>query len=241
MDCKLHSGRPAGNTCCICGEWLCDECAIELNGRIFCKSCVSKRMDTAAPSAEESRTYETPHPSVKEPKRTKRPISSFFLFVCATIPGCGQMYLGLLKRGMLFMVAFYSMIYLTAQFDGVLGVFIPIFWFVSFFDAFNQKNKIVSGETVKDDIDDLKSFAIEHRTIIIGLVVIFIALEFISSLKYFSKYILMHGFPWMGSGMLSEGFSRILVAGFVLVIVLLISRKSKSSGKEKNNQNNDTE
>jgi hypothetical protein len=40
MSCHFHREREATNTCCSCGKLICDECTIEVDGRIYCKSCV---------------------------------------------------------------------------------------------------------------------------------------------------------------------------------------------------------
>ena len=57
------------------------------------------------------------------------------------IPGAGHMYLGLMRRGVSFMAAFIVSIAATAFFESFLnllaaafGLFIPLIWFVAFFD-----------------------------------------------------------------------------------------------------------
>ena len=66
--------------------------------------------------------------------------NSFFTFCFAFIPGAGQMYLGMMKRGVSLMLAF-SVISVAAGFLylPILTVFLPVLWFFAFFDTFNIK------------------------------------------------------------------------------------------------------
>lgn len=192
MECRNHLGRPAVNTCSKCGEWLCEDCSVEINGRIYCKSCLSKQLSDE-PSMS---TSIPPTPSMpaggygymeSRPVRRK-PISSFFTFCCALVPGCGQMYLGLMKRGFSLMASFFGLIYLTAQVSWVFSFAFISLWFFSFFDTFSCKNKILSGEYINDDIDDIKSFLKKNKTVIlVALVVIFLS-EILSYIRFFMHY-----------------------------------------------------
>lgn len=66
--------------------------------------------------------------------------SNFFTFCCAFIPGAGQMYLGMMKKGVALMFAFFSIIGIASFFRlGFLTVFLPVIWFYSFFDTLNIK------------------------------------------------------------------------------------------------------
>ena len=62
--------------------------------------------------------------------------NSFFAFCFAFIPGAGQMYLGMMKRGVSLMLAF-SVISVAAGFLylPILTVFLPVLWFFAFFDT----------------------------------------------------------------------------------------------------------
>lgn len=66
--------------------------------------------------------------------------SSFFTFCCAFIPGAGQMYLGMMKKGAILMFSFVATMALASFFrlDFFL-FFLPVIWFYSFFDTLNIK------------------------------------------------------------------------------------------------------
>lgn len=84
--------------------------------------------------------------------------SKFLTIVLACIPGVGHLYLGLMNRGFTFLAAFFGWITFTAFLtmasgeEGflVLMLVLPILWFYSFFDALNQRGRIVAGEEVAD-------------------------------------------------------------------------------------------
>ena len=64
--------------------------------------------------------------------------SSFLTFCCALVPGAGQMYLGMMKRGVSLMILFALFTAVSGFFNmGILNVFLPVIWFYSFFDTFN--------------------------------------------------------------------------------------------------------
>lgn len=75
--------------------------------------------------------------------------SRFWTFVFSFIPGAGHMYLGLQKQGVQLMLLFTSYIFIMATLNlGILGVFLPVIWFYSMFDAMG---KSASEEMLKDD------------------------------------------------------------------------------------------
>ena len=43
MNCKNHPDRPAVGACVTCGHMVCEECKVEIDDKIHCKSCVSER------------------------------------------------------------------------------------------------------------------------------------------------------------------------------------------------------
>lgn len=182
MNCKNHIERSAANTCSKCGEWICDDCAVELNGRIYCKECLSKTMsgDTSS-SAPTSVPMATPVAVAK--RREYRRKSGFFAFCCAFIPGCGQMYLGLMKRGLMFMAMEAACIYLTC-FSPIFAAGIVILWFYSFFDTFNCKSRLDNGEMVKDDIDDIKRFALNNKKILLVSIIVIVFSEIFRTIRY---------------------------------------------------------
>ena len=67
--------------------------------------------------------------------------SRFFSLLCAFWPGAGEMYLGLMRRGLGIMLVFWGVIALIAAFRVDLLLFIlPVLWFYSFFDTLTLRN-----------------------------------------------------------------------------------------------------
>jgi hypothetical protein len=82
-----------------------------------------------------------------------------FLFSVCLPPGGNYMYMGLIKRGLAAMCGFFLLIYLTIVISvpmKMLFVFaIPVLYFTCFFDGFNLRRRINSGENVDDGVGDI--------------------------------------------------------------------------------------
>ncbi len=66
-------------------------------------------------------------------------INKFLAFLFALLPGAGQMYLGLMKRGVSFMIPFFFVCFLSSWLDlGPLLFLLPVLWFYAFFDCVNR-------------------------------------------------------------------------------------------------------
>ncbi|MCL2708455.1 MAG: hypothetical protein FWF03_04985 [Defluviitaleaceae bacterium] len=178
MQCRTHPDVNGTNTCNQCGEWLCDGCVVEINGRNFCRRCLSQ---LAAESG-------APHAVPVAPRAAHgRHISGFLLMVFSFLPpGVNYMYEGLIKRGLAALSGFFLLIYLTAQFSYwplslMFGLSFPVYVLACIFDAFHIRRKINAGEAVSDDIDDVLRFVKRNKNVIIGLVVLLVALSLINS------------------------------------------------------------
>lgn len=42
MDCYYHQGTPAVGVCQGCGNAICGQCRMEMQGKVYCRSCVSR-------------------------------------------------------------------------------------------------------------------------------------------------------------------------------------------------------
>ncbi len=83
--------------------------------------------------------------------------NKFLTFVCACVPGAGQMYHGRLKRGVSLMVMFWGLIAVSGWlYIPWLTLFLPVLWFYSFFDTVNQMNTPI--EELKRLPDDFLFF-----------------------------------------------------------------------------------
>ncbi len=154
MNCKYHPNKKASNTCSICGEWLCEDCVLDINGRIYCKDCLRKNINEN---------------EIVSHKKEIRKKSSILTLIFSFMPGCAQMYLGLIKRGILILLSFLvSIIYLETP---ILAITIFI---VSFFDGFRIKDKLNSGIYLEDNLNDIKNFIFENKGFLLILLAIVI-------------------------------------------------------------------
>ena len=65
--------------------------------------------------------------------------NKFLVFCFAIVPGAGQMYLGMMKKGLAIMCLFWGVMAAAVMLGlGVLFLFLPVIWFYSFFDTFNS-------------------------------------------------------------------------------------------------------
>lgn len=72
-------------------------------------------------------------------------------FLLSAFPGAGHYYLGLMNRGLQFMLLFIGGIFLGNSLDlPELAAFLPVVWFYALFDALQMAGAINSGENIAD-------------------------------------------------------------------------------------------
>ena len=64
MDCHYHPEREAIDQCNICGKGLCEECAVKLAGKAYCKDCLENIIGITPDTTTES--SETPNNQINE-------------------------------------------------------------------------------------------------------------------------------------------------------------------------------
>lgn len=45
MNCYVHSDRESVGACVSCGNFICEGCAVEHNGKKYCKDCIGKEIN----------------------------------------------------------------------------------------------------------------------------------------------------------------------------------------------------
>jgi len=81
--------------------------------------------------------------------------SRLFSLLCAFWPGAGEMYLGLMKRGLAIMLVFWGTIALMSAFTLEILLFIlPVLWFYSFFDTLTLRGLDYYALTELQEKDD---------------------------------------------------------------------------------------
>ena len=81
--------------------------------------------------------------------------SRLFSLLCAFWPGDGEMYLGLMKRGLAIMVVFWGAIAIMSTIGLEMLLFaLPVLWFYSFFDTLTLRNLDYYALTELQENDD---------------------------------------------------------------------------------------
>ena len=166
MQCRTHPTTSAYNTCNQCGDWLCEVCTVDVQGRLFCRGCLAK---LAAPDG-------TPYPVVTPSAPGGRQVSwgLLFFFSCFFPSGVNYMFMGLIKRGLAAMCGFFLIIYFIGVSNWPLtvlfGLALPIYILTCIFDGFHIRRRINAGEAVGDNIDGV--ICALHRNKIVGWVIL---------------------------------------------------------------------
>lgn len=95
---------------------------------------------------------------VSEPRTQNEHSERFYTILLSFVPGLGHLQLGLMQRGLSFLVAFFGLMTIMLFVTGItsqsvfllfLGV-LPIIWLYCMFDAVQQLNRKQAGETLVD-------------------------------------------------------------------------------------------
>lgn len=103
--------------------------------------------------------------------------NSFLTFCFAMMPGAGQMYLGLMKKGTSIMSLFFGVIATAMVLDFPWLMFIlPVLWFYAFFDAINYNNMPYEEKEFVEDkflFDDRElRFLVTNNKTLVGIICI---------------------------------------------------------------------
>ena len=177
--------------------------------------------------------------------------NKFLTVVFSFIPGAGHMYLGLMKRGISFMAAFFACclgVFAAESFlrisvlTALFGVCVPLVWFVSFFDFWRYPRMGAEEKSaLKDDflmIDQLtipKGPLLRKIQIVAGFVLIFGGLSQLYT-RLFADLLVNY---WRSHPLISDLVWQLpRLGGAVLIIIvglLLIfwkGRQIKQAAKE---------
>ena len=170
MQCRTHPTVSATNTCNHCGNWLCDDCTVNVQGRLFCRPCLATFSQDHKPE---------PPPYTAPPHSNKVSLGLLLFFSLCFPPGANYMYMGLIKRGLATMAGFFLLIFFIAgssfPFSMLLVFSLVVLIFSSIFDGFNVRRRLNAGEAVRDDVGDVVNSVISNkflRTIIFVIIAI---------------------------------------------------------------------
>lgn len=137
-----------------------------------------------------SNPYTNPTPNFQQQQapmyQIRKTKSKFLTFVFSLMPGAGQMYQGLLKKGISIMGVFFGIIAFSVfLYVPVINFALPIVWFYAFFDAINRINYTVDElKAIEDSYvinfgirnDGKIAEIMKKRHMVIGWVLIILAI-----------------------------------------------------------------
>lgn len=153
MNCAVHTDTPAVAYCRTCGKALCENCKRDVMGAIYCEPCLAARLQGSQPHIPAAGAHAAPMPGAPNPG-----IAAFLGF----IPGVGAMYNGQFMKGVIHVLAFVCLIWMTTR-AGLLGIFIPFLIFYMVFDAYKTAHALELGQPVPDPFG-LEQFFGETRS-----------------------------------------------------------------------------
>lgn len=155
--------------------------------------------------------------------------SRFLTFIFSLVPGVGQMYLGLMKRGCSLMGIFWGIIAIACIFPPICFT-LPIIWFYSFFDAINynsmpyDKKQLIKDSFIFDEFRGSFMGGKKMSTILGGLLI------FIGAYAIFDGFIMQifwdisNYIPFLGN--IIRAIPTVVIAGVILVIgIYLVKSK----------------
>ncbi len=147
MNCANHTDVAAVAYCRTCGKALCANCTRDVQGTVYCESCLAARLNNpyAAPTGAGAAPVPPPPPAFDG---EAKPGLALFL---GMIPGVGAMYNGQFVKGIIHAMIFASCIFLADHgLDAIGGIGVMIWWFYMVFDAYTTAKARKYGQPLPD-------------------------------------------------------------------------------------------
>ena len=129
MNCKYHQNINATNTCNTCSKWICENCVLELDNKLYCKDCLKERYRQG--NNKTNITTLNNNFITTSMSNSKNPL----IYILNFIPGCLPLYLGD-KKGLKYLILFFMFLCLNFE------TFAIITFIYSFYQGFNIKRKL---------------------------------------------------------------------------------------------------
>lgn len=172
-----------------------------------------------------------------------KPKRGFLLFLCACIPGCGEMYQGYMKRGMSILTVFCGIFALAVFLEiGALAVLMLPVWLFSFFDSYNLRAQAEADTAPADaylfglsDVDSRQMSALlkkRHSLVGWGLVILGVYILFDTFIGRLMQLLC----EWMGQWWLYDvvmrDLPRMVVTIFIITLGVWFIRGPKAAKVE---------
>lgn len=142
MNCVQHPEATAVAFCRSCGKALCNECERDVRGVIYCEDCLAQRLQDPVAAA----ALKSPAGVPPEGRGPSPGLAAALGF----IPGVGAMYNGQFAKGIVHVLIFACLVWMSDNLSGFFGVFIPFFIFYMVFEAYKTAQARLHGEPLPD-------------------------------------------------------------------------------------------
>ncbi len=142
MNCVQHPQATAAAFCRSCGKALCAECERDVRGVIYCEDCLAQRLQDPVAAA----ALKSPAGAPPEGHGPSPGLAAALGF----IPGVGAMYNGQFAKGIVHVLIFACLVWMSDNLSGFFGVFIPFFIFYMVFEAYKTAQARLHGEPLPD-------------------------------------------------------------------------------------------
>ncbi|WP_202080592.1 hypothetical protein [Caldalkalibacillus salinus] len=158
--------------------------------------------------------------------------SKFATLILSFVPGVGHLYLGLMTRGLQFMLLFFGSAFVIhfIRIDALM-VMLPVIWFYSFFDALQARQRVNEGVIEDEPLQMLRFERLNHRWVAYALIVLGVFIMFEKFLVPMTRDIMRIAFDYrLPYYQLRDAF---IAAIFIFIGTrLLKSRKSSTEQGE---------
>lgn len=164
--------------------------------------------------------------------------NSLLTFIFSFMPGAGEMYLGMMKKGTAIMTGFFAVIFVGALLRmEELAVILPIIWCYSFFDTINMRKYSPEGRIEMDNKfgEDIKVFfgrdwsgLLKKKNTIFGIGFVLLGLYLL--FENFVMPILNRFCDYIGSYVLYDvvrGIPSMVVAFLIILLGIQLLKGSK--------------
>ncbi|MPN34080.1 hypothetical protein SDC9_181573 [bioreactor metagenome] len=167
--------------------------------------------------------------------------SNFWTFICALIPGAGQMYLGMMQKGVSVMSLFFSVIFFSAFLrNDITLLFLPVIWFYSLFDTLNLRDLSEEERQARDNrfsldlngkLSDQWRSLLDKRHVWVGGLCIFfgVYLLFINFVRPY-LYMLNDYYPWLYR--LTDNLPILVVSLLIITLGIYMVKGNKGADKK---------
>lgn len=172
--------------------------------------------------------------------------SKFLTFLFSLLPGAGHMYLGLMKRGLSFMILFFGAIaaaFLSGSlnlsiFMYIFALVIPIVWFAAFFDLWRYPRMNAEEKTAQQDeflfaqVNTVPWKPIARKLCALGGVLMILAALQLVVQHYVVRF--FHHWNWWN---IQPAISAAIMLTLGIAAIVIFTRKPKQQPANENNEN----